>query len=102
MRTMLKVQIPVEAGNRAVQDGTLPQTLAGFMEEFKPEAAYFLTEGGMRTALFVIDLKKESDIPYVAERFFMGFNAAVTASPVINADDLKAGIAKIENSPKKK
>jgi hypothetical protein len=99
---MLKVQIPHEAGNRGVQEGTLPKTLAGFMEEFTPESAYFFAENGVRTALFVFDLKKESDLPYVAERFFMGFNAGVTAWPVMNADDLKAGIDKVEKSLKKR
>ncbi len=102
MRTMMKVSIPHEAGNRGVQEGTLPKAFGGFMDEFKPEAAYFFAENGVRTALFVFDLKKESDIPYVAERFFMGFNANVSATPVMNADDLKAGIEKVEKSLKKR
>jgi hypothetical protein len=72
------------------------------MEEFKPEAAYFFPENGVRTALFVFDLKKESDIPYVVERFFSGLGANVTVTPVMNANDLKAGLQKIEKSPKKK
>ncbi len=92
MRTLLKVQIPVEAGNRSIQDGTLPKLLGSTLEELKAEAAYFYAEDGKRTALFVFDMKDASQIPPIAESFFLGVNADVTFSPVMSADDLKAGI----------
>jgi hypothetical protein len=69
--------------------------MAEALERLKPEAAYFLSETGARTAIMFIDVTDPSDIPRIAEPFFHGFNAAVTLVPVMNADDLKAGLQKI-------
>jgi hypothetical protein len=95
MRMMLKVSIPAEAGNSAIKDGSLPKIMADALERLKPEAAYFLAENGLRTAIMVIDVADPSDIPRIAEPFFAGFNAGVSLQPVMNADDLKKGLSKL-------
>jgi hypothetical protein len=95
MRTMLKVSIPVEAGNVAVKDGALKTVVEKAMGRLKPEAAYFFAENGCRTVLMIFDLKDSSDIPSAAEPFFMAFNAAVTLLPVMNAEDLAKGLQKL-------
>jgi hypothetical protein len=95
MRTLLKITIPADAGSKAVQDGTIQRIMSEAMERLRPEAAYFLAEGGKRCAMFVFDLKDSSDIPAVAEPFFSGFNAAVEFTPVMNAEDLKKGLERI-------
>jgi hypothetical protein len=92
---MLKVTMPVEAGNTAVKDGSLPRAIQALMEQVKPEAAYFYPADGKRTALFVFDMKKPSDIPAIVEPLFMGLNAAVTLTPVMNAEDLQKGLGAI-------
>ena len=94
MRTMIRITIPVETGNQAVRDGTMQETIAEAMERLKPEAAYFLAEQGMRTAMMFFDLKDPSDIPAIAEPFFERFHAAVEFVPVMNSDDLKKGLEK--------
>jgi len=94
MRTMLQITIPVETGNKAIKDGTLPKTMESFMQRYKPEAAYFFPFNGKRSAFFVFDLPDPTHIPVVAESFFFGLNADVTMTPVMNADDLRAGIQK--------
>lgn len=94
MRMMMKVAIPVEAGNRGVKEGMLPKTVVGFMEQMKPEAAYFTTENGKRTAFFVFDLKDPTMIPSIAEPFFMNLNAAIDCMPVMNFEDMKTGVEK--------
>ncbi len=96
MRTMMRVSIPVEAGNRGIADGSLPATLKTAMERLKPEAAYFVTNAGQRTALLFFDLADTSDIPSVAEPFFANLDASVEFSPVMNLDDLQAGLAKLD------
>src|SRR5262245_23451662 len=98
MRTLLKVSIPVEKGNSTILDGSLQKITFQALDRLKPEAAYFHTENGRRTMLLVIDLADTSDIPSIAEVFFMGFNADVTFSPVMNADDLKKALAKVAQS----
>jgi len=94
MRTMLKVLVPVEAGNKAIKDGSLHKAVEAFMQRFKPESAYFYADGGKRSMQFVFNLSDTTDIPSVAEPFFMGLNAEIYATPVMNADDLRAGIEK--------
>ena len=92
MRMMLKVTIPVEAGNRTIKDGTLPRIMQGTMDRLKPEAAYFLPEDGRRTALFFFNMQDVSQIPSIVEPLFMGMNASITMMPVMNADDLQKGL----------
>jgi hypothetical protein len=65
------------------------------MDQLKPEAAYFFPDDGMRSALFVFDLKEPSQIPAIAEQFFQVLHAEISMTPVMNADDLKAGLEKV-------
>ena len=95
MRMMLKVSMPVEAGNAAVKDGGLKKVVEEAMGRLKPEAAYFFAENGCRTALMVFDLVDASDIPSIAEPFFTVLNAAVTMIPVMNGEDLAKGLQKL-------
>jgi hypothetical protein len=95
MRTMIKVQIPVDSGNKAILDNSLPAVVGEFLEKHRPEAAYFGTESGLRTMTAVIDLKDPSMTPVIAEPFFMKLSASVQFHPVMNAEELKAGLSKL-------
>jgi hypothetical protein len=66
MRTLMKFQVPVEAGNKAAVTGALEQALQKTLGELKPEAAYFYPENGMRGGIIVFDLKSPSDLPSIA------------------------------------
>lgn len=92
MRTMITITIPVEPGNRAIKDGAIEKTIGEFVQTHRPEAAYFFTKSGIRTGVFVIDMKDVTQIPVIAEPFFINFNAAVDFAPVMNAEDLKKGL----------
>jgi hypothetical protein len=96
MRTLITISIPAETGNTAVQTGALPKIMGEAIDRLKPEAAYFTTINGQRTALLVFDMKDSNEMPSIAEPFFSGFSAAVTFTPVMTADDLKAGLQKIQ------
>ena len=96
MRIMLRVTIPVEQGNKAIKDGSLAKTFQALMEEHKPEGAYFHAHQGKRSGVFYFDLKDTTDIPRIVEPLFMHLNAEIEATPVMNADDLKAGLAKVK------
>jgi len=94
MRVMMKVSMPVEAGNKGVKEGILPRTVMKFVEQAKPEACYFFPERGRRTALFFFDLEDPTMIPSVAEPFFSNLNASIELTPAMNLEDMKAGVAK--------
>jgi hypothetical protein len=89
---MLKASIPVEKGSQTIADGSLPRIIQEILGELKPEAAYFLTLDGKRTSLIFFDLADASQIPGVAEPFFMAFGAGVDFYPVMNGDDLAKGL----------
>jgi hypothetical protein len=90
---MLRVSIPVETGNAAAKDGTLGSTIEGILADLKPEAAYFYADDdGQRSGSIIFDMKDSSQIPSVAEPWFLAFNAQVSLQPVMSPQDLaKAG-----------
>jgi hypothetical protein len=96
MRTLITVSIPVETGNTAIKNNTIPAVVQKFIADHKPEAAYFFADDqGNRSSLFVVDMKDASDIPVMAEPFFLQLNAQVKFRPVMNQEDLAAAMKKI-------
>jgi hypothetical protein len=93
MRMLLRASIPVEVGNAAVKAGTLGATIERILADLKPEAAYFIADdNGQRSANVVFDMQDASQIPAVAEPWFLAFEAQVSIQPVMNLQDLaKAG-----------
>jgi hypothetical protein len=93
MRMLLRVSIPAEAGNTAIRKGTLSKTIENLLADLKPEAAYFFADdSGNRSGSIVFDMKDSSEIPGIAEPWFLAFNAKVSFRPVMSPQDLaKAG-----------
>ncbi len=89
MRMLLRVSVPVEAGNAAAKAGTLGPTIEKILADLKPEAAYFFADDdGNRSGSIVFDMKDSSQIPAIAEPWFLAFNAKVSFRPVMNPQDL--------------
>jgi hypothetical protein len=101
MRFLVKVNIPVEAGNGAAKAGKLGTTIQSILADLKPEAVYFTDDNGQRTAFLFLEMQDASLIPTIAEPWFLAFNASIEIHPVMTPEDLaKAGNA-IEQAVKK-
>jgi len=92
MRFLLKVEMPVDVANEMAREGVLGQTIGAILEDIEPEAAYFATSNGERAGYIFIDLEDASEIPRVAEPWFLAFEANVELIPAMTVEDLtKAG-----------
>jgi hypothetical protein len=89
MRMLLHAIFPTEPFNALVRDGKAGEVLQKILEDLKPEAVYFTEEDGMRSVLLVVDLTSASDVPKVAEPFFLNFDAECRLRIVMSPTDLK-------------
>ncbi len=92
MRVMLKVSVPVESGNKAIVDGSLPKVIGQFLERHKPESAYFTAYQGRRTMFAVVDLAEGSQMPVMGEPLFIGLGAEIDVFPVMTAQEMAQGV----------
>lgn len=94
MRFLIKINIPVEAGNAAARAGKLGETIQAILEDLKPEAVYFTDDNGQRSGFIFFEMQDASQIPSVAEPWMLALNASVELRPVMIPEDLaKAGSA---------
>ena len=93
MRMMLNVSLPHEPFNTAVRNGSAGATIGKILEAIKPEAVYFTEYDGRRTALLIVNVNQASDVPSLAEPWFLKFQADCRLQIVMSPEDLqKAGL----------
>jgi hypothetical protein len=88
MRVIMLVQFPVEPFNTATRNGTVGAKMKQILDDLKPEAAYFTERDGRRGGIFIVDVQNASDIPRLAEPFFLCFNAEVEFRIAMTPEDL--------------
>jgi len=98
MRVLMKVSLPVEAGNAAAKDGF--KAIQNILQQQKPEAAYFVAENGKRTGILILNLENASQIPEIAEPWFLALNAAVEVTPAMIPEDLEKAASAIAQAVK--
>ena len=101
MRFLLKVNIPVEAGNAAAKAGKLGETIGSILADQKPEAVYFADDQGQRTAYVFLDMEDASQIPSVVEPWMLALSARVELHPVMVPEDLMEAGAAFEQAAAK-
>ncbi len=93
MRMLMHVTLPLEPFNTAVRDGSAGEKIRRILDATKPEAAYFTEQNGHRGGTFVVDLKDPSEVPALAEPWFLTFNAEIEFRIVMTPEDLgRAGL----------
>jgi hypothetical protein len=88
MRMMMHVEFPLEPFNTKVRNGTAGPTMMKILEDAKPEAAYFGEQDGKRGGILIVDVAKPSDVPRLAEPWFLNFNAEVKFRVAMTPADL--------------
>ena len=95
MKYIMKVKMASgEAGNNILKDPLFGKKMQDLLKEVKAEAAYFTTICGNRGGFVVVNIDNASQIPAIAEPFFIWLKAEIEFYPVMTPEDLgKAGPA---------
>ena len=92
MKYIMKFRIPMERGNEVLRDPKFGEKMHQLLTEVKAEASYFSTLHGQRGAYIVVNMDDASQIPAIAEPFFLWLHADIEWIPVMKIEDLqKAG-----------
>jgi hypothetical protein len=84
----MHIQFPNEPFNNAVRDGSVGPKVQKILEAIKPEAAYFTEQRGRRGGTLVVNVNDSSEIPSLAEPWFLTFNAEVEFRIAMKPEEL--------------
>ena len=101
MKYIIKVRLPIDAGNKALQDPKFGENLQSILQEIKAEAAYFTPIDGQRGIFIVTDFDEASRLAAISEKFWFFGKADIEFIPVMVIDDLKKAIPEIEDAAKR-
>jgi hypothetical protein len=88
MRMLLEFQFPLEPFNTYIKDGTAGAKIGHVLDEIKPEHVYFTEHDGRRGGIAIVEVATASDIPRLAEPFFLIFHAQVEFRIAMTPEDL--------------
>ena len=80
MRMLIDVNFPLEPFNTLVRNGTVGQKIQQILADLKTEATYFSKRNGKRGRIFIVDITEPSQVPAIAEPFFLTFDASVESA----------------------
>lgn len=96
MKMLVNVIYPIEPFNTMVRNGTAGTTLRRIIDDIKPESIYFTEQDGNRGAVMIVNIPDASDIPSIAEPWFLNFEAICEFRIAMTPDDLmKANLTKL-------
>ena len=101
MRFMTRIAIETEAGNRLCKDKDFSKKMEMLMGDLRPETAYFCVENGKRTLYCVVNADSNSDLPRIAEPFWLGLKASVEFIPAMDKNDFAKAATHVETSVRK-
>lgn len=90
---LMHLEIPAEPFNSMIRDGSAGQKIQKILADVKPEAAYFSEYDGCRGGTLVVNVNDPSEVPRLAEPFFITFGAKVRFRVAMTPEDLgRAGL----------
>lgn len=93
MRMMMLVQLPLEPFSTAIRNGTAGKKMKQILDAIKPEHVWFSERDGKRGGILIVNVDSPSDIPRLAEPWFLTFNAEVEFRIAMTPEDLaRAGL----------
>jgi hypothetical protein len=96
MRMLMSVELPNEPFNTAVRKGTAGDTIGKILGANPPEAVYFTEQDGQRGAILIVNVETPSQVPALAEPWFLQFNAQCRFRIVMSVEDLqKSNLAEL-------
>jgi len=102
MKFIMKIKMASgEPGNDLLRDPLFGKKMHDLLTEVKAEAAYFTTICGSRGCFVVVNLDDASQMPAVAEPFFLWLKAEIDWYPVMTPEDLGKARPFIEAANKK-
>ena len=91
MLFLFTISISADGGNAQAKKGF--EALQRILAEQKPEAIYFAAHDGKRTAFMFKSMNDASEIPGIAEPWFLALNASLEVQPVMTPADQRSGPA---------
>jgi hypothetical protein len=85
---MMRFKIPVEKGNQAAADGSMPKIIKELVDQLKPESAYFYVEDGKRAGTIVFEESDVARLTAINEPLFARLNAEIEEKPVLSLAEL--------------
>ena len=83
------------------KNGFVGSTIQSILTDLKPEAVYFTDNNGQRAGFIFLEMQDASQIPAIAEPWFLAFNASLEIHPVMTPEDLAKAGGAIEAAVKK-
>jgi hypothetical protein len=101
MKYIMKVRFSEKSGNDKIKDPQFGKKMQEVLKEVKAEAAYFGTICGSRGGYIVVNMSDASQMPALAEPFFLWLDADVDFIPVMTPEELGKAGPSIEAAVKK-
>jgi hypothetical protein len=86
---LMDITFPHEQFNTLVRKGTAGETIGKILAAVKPEAVYFTEQDGRRGAVLVVNMADASQIPALAEPWFLNFQADCKFRVTMTPEDLQ-------------
>lgn len=96
MKMLVSAILPIEPFNSLVRSGKAGEILGRIIDDIKPESIYFTELEGNRAAVMIVEVSDASQIPAIAEPWFLNFEASCEFRIAMTPDDLmRADLVKL-------